>query len=324
MHQYGDVKDVVFISLHDDEKTSVEATKILLEKRGGLLIKIENNGKRNIKFKMGPSLFEFDPNRMFSQKGIRSTLEFHHQKINEKAVGEIEKLGQWLLSLIPEKPKCVIALHNNTNGNFSITDYLPGNDRSEAAAKVNIVRQQDPDDLFLTTEEEIYNAMADAEYNILLQDNANAKDDGSLSIYCGRNNMSYVNCETEHGKLSQYKEMMERLLGTLNGSSQKNEYDFIVEAEASPDIETSTKVYFNEKEVGYVTAGLTNKRKDEHQGKVFIKKGFAVYSNTDFFLMQGQDTNNYIEIRIDPTREQKPINTTINPIKLIVKNKVLN
>lgn len=319
MHQYGEAKDLVFINLHDDEKTSVEATKILLEKRGGLLIKIENNGQRNIKFKMGPSVFEFDPNHMFSQKGIRSTLGFNHKRVNEKVVNEIERLGQWILNLIPESPKCIIALHNNTDGYFSIHDYLPGHERSEASAKVNISRQQDADDLFLTTEEEIYNSLAEAQYNILLQDNKNAQDDGSLSIYCGRNNISYVNCETQHGKLNQYKEMIEKLLDVLDGS-QKNEYDFIMQPGAPADIEESTKIYFNNKEVGFVKTGVTNNEGNNRSGKLVIKKEFMIYSNTDFFFMKKENTTNYIEIRIDPTREKNSINTSLEPIKIIVKS----
>jgi hypothetical protein len=38
--QYGDKKDIVFINLHDNETTSVEAAKRILERQGGMLIKI--------------------------------------------------------------------------------------------------------------------------------------------------------------------------------------------------------------------------------------------------------------------------------------------
>ena len=43
--RYGENTDVVFINLHDDETTSVEAAKRVLEEFGGLLIEIENNHK---------------------------------------------------------------------------------------------------------------------------------------------------------------------------------------------------------------------------------------------------------------------------------------
>ena len=320
MHQYGETNGLVFINLHDDESTSVEATKILLEKKGGLLIRIENLGKRNIKFKMGSSVFQFDPNRMFSESGIRGSLDFYHHKVDEYAVTEIEKLGQWILQLIPENPKCVIALHNNTPGSFSIKDYIQGNERSEAATKVYISPQQDADDFFLTTEEDIYNSLSEAGYNVLLQDNLNARDDGSLSIYCGRNNIPYVNCETEHGKVGQYKEMMEKLMAEVNGTKQ-TEYDFIIQqaGDFSANLHSATKIYFNNKEVGLVKKIGQGDEITTANGKLSIKKDFKIYSNTDFFLIQKTSTP-YIDIRIDPTREKKSFNGARDPIRVFVKN----
>jgi hypothetical protein len=320
IHQYGETNGLVFINLHDDENTSVEATKMLLEKKGGLLITIENLGKRNIKFKMGPSIIQFDPNRMFSESGIRSTLDLYQHSINEQAVTEIERLGQWILQLIPENPKCVIALHNNTPGNFSIRDYVKGNVRSEAASKVYISQYQDTDDFFLTTEEDVYNSLSEAGYNVLLQDNLNARDDGSLSIYCGRNKIPYVNCETEHGKIGQYKEMMEKLIDEVNGPKQ-TEYDFIIQQADgfSANIHSTTKIYFDNKEIGLVKKIAPGDEITTTSGKLSIKKGFKIYSNTDFFLIQ-KTSNSYIDIRIDPTREKKPLSGSMEPIRVFVKD----
>ena len=78
------------------------------------------------------------------------------------------------------------------------------------ARNLNISDLQDFDDFFITTDENIFSSMKEAGYNIMLQDNINAREDGSLSVYCGKKNISYVNLETQHGKVSQYKEMMEK------------------------------------------------------------------------------------------------------------------
>ena len=53
IQQYGYRHDIVYLNLHDDEITSVEATNNILEKQGGTLIEIENNQKRNIRFQSG-------------------------------------------------------------------------------------------------------------------------------------------------------------------------------------------------------------------------------------------------------------------------------
>ena len=324
VEQYGDVKDLVFINMHDDEFTSVEATRQLLESRGGILIQIENSQKRNIKFRMRGITYEFDPNRIFSRNGIKTTLEFfHRRKVTERVIDEVEIFGQWLLRLIPENPKCVIALHNNTEGNFSIRDYLPGNSRDEAAESVNVVTEQDGDDLFLTTETSIYAAIKETGYNIILQANKTAKDDGSLSIYCGRNNIRYVNLETQHGKLQQYREMMTTLLDVVDGAKPgRNFYNFSMQLTDSVNtdyIKNGTKIYFNEKEVGELSTIEFWTDLQKITGQFSIKKDFTIYSNSDLFLIQSSSSSPIIEIRMDPTREKSAINIQKNIIPILVK-----
>src|SRR5688572_12683647 len=66
---------VSFINLHDDENTSVEAATDFLSRYGGSLLQLQHTGKRNFNFKLDGRSFSFDPNRIFTDKGIRSTLE---------------------------------------------------------------------------------------------------------------------------------------------------------------------------------------------------------------------------------------------------------
>jgi len=211
IRQYGERTDVVFINLHDDEVTSVEAAKRVLEEQGGLLIEIENNAQRNIRFRLDRYFYKVDPNRIFSEDG----------RTSDKAIDEIEKLGQRIIQLIPEETKCVIALHNNTPDLFSVTEYAPGNKRSVDSKKVYINARQDTDDFFLTTDTNLYEKLADKGFNTILQDNKHCTEDGSLSVYCGKKNIRYINCETEHGKTEQYYEMMKALCSSLSLSSEK-------------------------------------------------------------------------------------------------------
>ena len=104
-------------------------------------------------------------------------------------------------------------MHNNTPDLFSVTEYAPGNKRSVDSKKVYINTEQDADDFFLTTDNNLYEKLADKGFNTILQDNKNCTEDGSLSVYCGKKNIRYVNCETEHGKTEQYYEMIKALDG---------------------------------------------------------------------------------------------------------------
>lgn len=214
IQRYGDRNDIVFINLHDDEFTSVEAAKKLLEEYGGILIEIENKLQRNIRFQLDRYSYKIDPNQIFSKQGVKRSLE-QFGKTSSRAIDEVEKFGQRILQLIPAEASYIISLHNNTPGFFSARDYGPGNTRSFDSKKIYINNMQDPDDFFLTTDDNLYEKLADKGFNTILQDNKNCSEDGSLSVYCGKNNIRYINCETEHGKMEQYYEMMKALLKVI-------------------------------------------------------------------------------------------------------------
>ncbi len=211
---YRNRNDWTFINLHDDEQTSVEAARLLLHKKGGVLVHIENNKERNVYFKLGHHWYGFDPNRIFTRKGIIQTLSLR-SKYDKKAADAIQDFARWILKLVPPGSKSIIALHNNKEGFYSVESYKAGNYKTWDARKVYIDPGQASDDLFLTTDDTLYEALANKQFNTVLQDNLKCRDDGSLSVYYGRKNMRYVNCETLHGKKEQYLEMIGALTGIL-------------------------------------------------------------------------------------------------------------
>lgn len=213
--QFGPACHIICLNLHDNETTSVIAARSILEKQGGKLIKIENQGQRLIRFALQGRQFAFDPNSTFSRTGIEKSLK-ENGPFSEAALNLVEQFGHRLLELIPDSAGCVIALHNNTNGAYSVNSYLPGGERRHDAAAVHISPGQDPDDMIFTTDRGIFYKIAAAGFNAVLQDNLQATEDGSLSVYCGKYSRCYVNLETEHGKISQYTKMFEKLLGILD------------------------------------------------------------------------------------------------------------
>jgi hypothetical protein len=213
--QYGPASDICCINLHDDEVTAVNAARAILEQKGGTIIKIENNAQRMIRFRFKGLSYCFDPNRIFSLIGINSTLTANG-RINPLAITEVQKFATALLDMIPDSTSCVIALHNNSNGSFSVKTYEPGGKRETDARQVYADNWQDADDIALTTDETLFNKMSSFGYNSILQDNINVNKDGSLSVYYGELNRRYINIETQHGKTQQYKEMLGKLLYILD------------------------------------------------------------------------------------------------------------
>lgn len=210
---YGEPMPWTFIHLHDSEPTSLLAAQQVLPTIGGQLITILNRGQRNLHFTHKKRKGMVDPNRIFSDTGIQQNLQEINRGLKPNyLVPPIQSFGRALLELIPATTACVIALHNNTDGKFSIKDYLPGGNRANDARMVFMDSLQDPDDIVLTTDSLIYAHMSAACFNTIWQDAENVRKDGSLSVYCSLRNIRYVNIETQHGSLDQYIRMLRHLM----------------------------------------------------------------------------------------------------------------
>jgi hypothetical protein len=310
---YGTAKDMVYVNVHDDEITALTGAKKLLEKNGGYLIKIENAKERNIRFKLRGQYYTFDPNRMFSRHGIEQTLMLLGN-VSEEAIAEVEKFANRILQLIPPNPSCVIALHNNTNGKYSISSYLPGNIREKDAKALVVHPDQDPDDIFLTTDTTLFNLLARDQYNTILQDNVNAKKDGSLSIYCGERGLAYVNCETEHGRYLQYQQMIMIATGHIQRkTSEVVTWNYRLTQNGLYSPKTNSEIMFGEKRVGQVRS-VNADSTWAISGKLEFNKDFPLYSNMDFYLLLPSAQKPRFEVRIDPTRQKQ----LLDPAKTVI------
>jgi hypothetical protein len=319
IYQYGDVKDLICINLHDDEQSSVEAARTFLQEEGGMLIKFENRKQRNIKFRLRGKYYTFDPNRMFSKDGIEQTLT-HFRRSSKDAIKEIEKFGQRVLNLIPENPSCVIALHNNTPGRFGVNSYLPGADFSMNAKKVYENPKEDPDDIFFTTDSILFRRLSSEKFNTIWQDNSRARRDGSLSVYCGERNIRYVNCETEHGKAGQYYTMLSAMNVYIERvSPEAMVFNYRLQNNTPIRIAEDEDIFFGEQKVGKIRSVFQDDSLTI-SGRLEINRRFRLFSNSDLYLLQMSGRRQRIEIRMDPTREKNLLSSGTHVLPIIVKN----
>lgn len=316
--QYGERKDIVYINLHDDEQTSVNAAKILLQKEGGVMIRISNREKRNIRFRLKGRYYTFDPNSMFSDEGASKSLDLLGNT-SKQAVTEVTKFSDRILQLIPENVSCIVALHNNTKGNFGINSYLPGEERETDAKLVFKNPGESQDDIFLTTDSLLYQNLASEKYNTILQDNENVRRDGSLSVYCGERNIRYVNCETEHGKANQYLTMLMTLKQYINSTiPDALVYEYLASLPSGVSFSSGNNIYFGDKLIGIIKTIEANEESEEIMGKLEIDKNFRLWSNMDYFFFSAGGSPR-IELRIDPTREKKAFNISSEKIRIVAK-----
>ena len=89
-HTKGHGKTIIHV--HNNEQTALKAAKIVVRKEGGTLITLVHSGGRNIVFHLKGTRYEFDPNRIYTDEGIKKTLaQFSYY--SPEAHGEVKKLA---------------------------------------------------------------------------------------------------------------------------------------------------------------------------------------------------------------------------------------
>lgn len=189
----------IYFAPHDNENTAVAAAKTVVAESGGKLIELSYGGTRNISFALKGKKYVFDPNRMFTSRGLKASLNDLGNTYSIEAEKEANKLGLAVLILADVtgyNAHQVVALHNNTNGgNYSIESYMRGGNEERSASEVYRSPNFDADDFFFVTSRQIFNALMAKGFNVALQ--GDARDDGSFSIFAARHGIPYVNVEAQ-------------------------------------------------------------------------------------------------------------------------------
>lgn len=201
-----------FIALHENETASVTAyLDIASSLPNTALFRLNQSGQRNLRFKINESSYHFDPNRIFSLVGIKNTLLKLNPNVKSiplEVEEGIKRFSDSLLSIfrLDLDSGYFVAIHNNTNNNFSVLSYK--NSKNAIATYFN--SNEDIDNFF------IVNTLSDFDYfktinkNVVCQSEKGVED-GSLSIYCTKNNIPYINIEVEMGNIQKQREMIQEV-----------------------------------------------------------------------------------------------------------------
>jgi len=194
---------ITYFNMHDNEKTSVKAGEKMVEGYGGQLIELRAQGEHLIFFNLDKVDFYFDPNRIYTNSGIERTL-LENKNYSAEAFHEIKKFSDKLIDIVfKEKPKLIIALHNNKDNFFE--EYC------QNAKDFFVNPGKNPCNFFFTTEEDFFYYLKSKKFNVVLQNNEQVIDDGSLSVYCSKNKIPYINVEASHGDLDEQVKMLEEV-----------------------------------------------------------------------------------------------------------------
>ena len=197
------------LNVHDDEDTAVKAGLASIARDGGRVIELVHSGQRLITFSLNGQQFSFDPNRIFSDTGIMATLK-KHSVYSEVAHAAIRAFAnEYLRCFALDKEPLIIALHNTVDGIFSVDSFTAKGHLGAEAAATHISPNRSKFDFFYVTENRFYNFLKERDFNVVLQNNDNVTDDGSLSVYFSRKGIPYINVEAEMSRL-------EEQIGMLN------------------------------------------------------------------------------------------------------------
>lgn len=189
-----------FVHLHQNETTALKAARAVVKAKGGSVLTLVHPGGRNIIFHLGHDRYEFDPNRIYTDRGIKKTLaEFG--KYSPTAHREVRKLANRIKSLLPQGK--IIAVHNNAT--YSLKNYFPGHALAYDARSLNVNKRHFYRNFYLVTKQRDYVRLRQLNFNSIWQAD-HAVDDGSLSVFFARNR--YVNVEAGYDQLTAQIKML--------------------------------------------------------------------------------------------------------------------
>ena len=199
-----------FVNLHDNENTSVEAAKAYISAHGGRLVELAHGRGRTVVIRRKGVLDRFDPNRMFTERGLRQSLDYF-RNLTEENVAIATRFARRVADLIGlKRGKTVIAVHNNTPGKLTIRDFQPGEWYGADAREVFINPAENPDDFFFTNSPALFRALKTLGYNVALMA-LDASDRGTLGNAVDALGGVYVLVEARHGHLARQIRMLEDL-----------------------------------------------------------------------------------------------------------------
>lgn len=208
---HGVNNGALLYNMHDNENTSASAGRIISNKVGGEMGELVHCGIRTLSFKYAGDSIHIDPNRIYTDQGVWNQLRFNRRPDTTL----FRKICEWrneLLDILSlDEYDIVIALHNNTNKNYSYSSYMPGQAYDNEAASLYPGHGGDVDDFFFVTDTLSRDLLHGGRFRVIMQNNEEMTDDGSLSVYCAQHGIRYVNVEAQHGHLFRQIQMLHYL-----------------------------------------------------------------------------------------------------------------
>ncbi len=230
--------DVVYAHVHENEVASLAAGLDMIKQYGGTIVSLshspEGKTNRNVNFKYQGSVYQFDPNRIYTEDDNRLkaniTVVLGKGQVTHEVMNTVRNLANTITSRVSQG-KLIIALHNNRNvpaqvqrrwfrkdvidpESYNSTSYVMKCDHSsesnQSCDDIYINPKMNNSEFFITTQRNDFEMLSKKRITVVLQ-NQTPVDDGSMSVWAAKNNMRYLNSEAKHGRVKEQFTMLDAL-----------------------------------------------------------------------------------------------------------------
>jgi hypothetical protein len=206
---------LIYFHPHENEHSCAVVTRHVISQFGGRLVEIRSQGDRFITFRFKGATYTFDPNRMFTDAGLQSSLA-HFAPMSPGPLESVLNLRNAVLNQLGKGKTPIIAVHNNSRDSVTVYSFQKSGMFAAQAAQVAINTVENPRNFFLALDERVFLRLRQRGFNSILY-TSSAPDDGSLAFFCRQHRWQYVNVETAEGNMHDQERMMDALQGVMTG-----------------------------------------------------------------------------------------------------------
>jgi hypothetical protein len=207
MEKYArpDAASYVLVSLHSNETSAIHTAMSFAENHNAIFYRLMNSERRNVEADLLDKKITFDPNCIFTTTGRKQNLKKNHC-FDKPTDEQVYQLSRFIIRDMSDE-NAIVSVHSSDNN--SILDYKKGGKLHKETKAIFQGSSMDPGDFMLTTDENIFRALKSKGFNVVMQNKAKAKDDGSLGLFCARAGKPYVGIETKAGHNSEELSMLD-------------------------------------------------------------------------------------------------------------------
>lgn len=205
---------LVYYHPHENEHGSAVIARHQVRDFGGRLLEIRSQGERLITFRLKGLTYSFDPDRMFTDTGLRRSLIHSGAFVTDAALASAQALRNPVLSQLGKGRNPIVGVQNNAEDGVDVLSYQKGGPMEDHALKVALNPKEKPHNFFVVLDERLFLKLHHAGFNAVLQSPA-SPDDGSLAVYCRQRKWPYVNVVAADSDIAQQQRMLKALPAAL-------------------------------------------------------------------------------------------------------------